>query len=131
MTHVRFGCSHLHPMVQLTHTRRSDGAPDPDGDLKEEVRIKIRHYHNIYLNRPEPIVFLPLITDTPDRLYDDLIRLFFLHDHCEASVLAHELQEESDQFCFLHTVCFANLKGAVGLIMTKVSVIRISPPRCA
>ena len=29
MTHVRFGCSHVHPIGQLTHTSRSDGAPDP------------------------------------------------------------------------------------------------------
>ena len=43
MTHVRFGRSHLHPIGQLTHTRRSDGAPDPDGALKEAARIKIRH----------------------------------------------------------------------------------------
>ena len=54
MTHVRR--SHLHPMGQLTHTRRSDGASDPDGALKETVRIKIRHYHNLYVNRPDPIV---------------------------------------------------------------------------
>ena len=59
MTHVRFGRSHLHPMGQLTHTGRSDGTPDPVGDLKESVRIKIRHYLNIYLNQPDPIVFLP------------------------------------------------------------------------
>ena len=31
MTHIRFGCSHLHPMGQLTNTRHSDGSPDPDG----------------------------------------------------------------------------------------------------
>ena len=43
MTHVRFGRSHLHPIGQLTHTRRSDGAPDPDGALKEAARINIRH----------------------------------------------------------------------------------------
>jgi hypothetical protein len=47
VTHVRFGCSHLHPLIgqpaQLTHTRRSEGAPDPDGTLKESVRIKMRH----------------------------------------------------------------------------------------
>ena len=55
MTHVRFGHSHLHPMGQLTHTKRSDGAPDPDGVLKEVTRIKIRHYRNVYLNRPDPI----------------------------------------------------------------------------
>ena len=59
MTHVRFGRSHVHPIGQLMHTRCSDGTPDPDGVLKEEVRIKIRHYQNIYLNRPDPIAPLP------------------------------------------------------------------------
>jgi hypothetical protein len=39
MTHVRFGLSLLHPMGQLTNTRSSDGAPDPDGVLKTSVRI--------------------------------------------------------------------------------------------
>ncbi len=40
MTHIRFGCSHLHPQDQLTNTRRSDGDPDPDVSLKEVARIK-------------------------------------------------------------------------------------------
>ena len=79
MTHVRFGCSHLHPIGHLTHKRRSDGAPDPDGALKETATIKIRHYRNIYLNRPDPIAFLPLVVDTSGRVYDDFIRLLFLH----------------------------------------------------
>ena len=35
MTHIRFGSSHVHPMEQLTNTRRSDGTLDPDGSLKE------------------------------------------------------------------------------------------------
>ena len=96
MTHVRFGRSHLHPMGQLTNTRRSDGSPDPDGVLKKVVRIKIRHYSNLYLNRPDPIAFIPLVVDTTGRLYDDFIRLFFLHSHHEASVLANELSEESE-----------------------------------
>ncbi len=52
MTHVQFGRSHLHPMDQLTNTRRSDGVPDPDEGFKEVTRIKIRHYRNLYLNRP-------------------------------------------------------------------------------
>jgi hypothetical protein len=29
-THIRFGCSHLYPMGQLTNIRHSDGAPEPD-----------------------------------------------------------------------------------------------------
>ena len=48
MTHVRFGRSHLHPMGQLTNTRPSDGAPDPDAAFKEVARIKVRHYRNLY-----------------------------------------------------------------------------------
>ena len=85
MTHVRFGRSHFHPLGHLTNTRNSDGPPDPDGTLKKTVRIKIRHYRNVYLNRPDPIVFIPLGVDTPGRLYDDLIRLLFLYAHCESS----------------------------------------------
>ena len=87
------------------------------------VRIKIRHYHNLYLNRPDPISFIPLTVDTTGRLYDDFIRLIFLHAHREASDLTNELPEESDQFRFLRSVCLANLKGPVALIMVKASVI--------
>ena len=97
-------------MGQLTHTRHSDGVPDPDETLKDEVRIKIRHYHNVYLNRPDPITFVPLAVDTTVRLYDDFIRFLFSHVHREASALVDELSEESDQFRFLRTVCFTHLK---------------------
>ena len=129
MTNVRFGRSHFHPMGQLTHTRSSDGTPDPDGSLKEMVRIKIRYYLHVYLNRPDPIDFLPLTVDTTVRLYVDFTRLRFFHTHRETSVLINELPEESDQyFCFLRSECFAHLKGTVGLIMVKESVIRISIP---
>ena len=115
-------------MGQLTHTRRSDGIPDPDRSLKDVVRIKIRHYRHVYLNRPDPIAFLSLTVDTTVRLYDDFIRLLYLHDHREESTLTNELPEESDQVRFLRVVCFANLKGSVGLIMTKTSVMWISIP---
>ena len=64
MIHVRFGLSLLHPMGQLTNIRSSDGAPDPDGTIKAAVRMKIRHYLNLYLNRPDPIDFLPMAVDT-------------------------------------------------------------------
>ena len=128
MTHIRFGRSHLHPMGQLTNTTRSDGTPEPDGSLKEVTRIKIRHYRNVYLNRPDPIVFIPLTVDTTGHLYDEFIRLLFLHTHRESSVLADELSEESDQFHFLRASCFANLKDTVGLIMAKISTMWITIP---
>ena len=64
--------------------------------------------------------------DTSGRLYDDFLRLLFLHAHREASALADELPEESDQFRFLHAVCLATLKGSVGLIVAKALAMRIS-----
>jgi hypothetical protein len=117
-------------MGQLTNTRRSDGYSDPDGTLKETVRLKIRHYRNVYLpvNHPDPISFIPLTVDTTGRLYDDFIRLLFLDSHREASVLANELPEESDQFRFLRVSCFTNLKGLVGLNTTEVLGMWISIP---
>ena len=109
MTHVRFGSPHLHPIGQLTHTGSLDDVPDPDIALKEVVRIKIRHYRNIYLNRPDLIALLSLAVDTSGRLYDDFIRLIFFHSHREHIVrhLPNELP---------------------GLIMAKTSVMRISIP---
>jgi hypothetical protein len=56
------------------------------------------------------------------------IRLLFLHAHREASVLTNELTEESEQFRFFRASSCANLKGAVGLIMVKASVMRIQSP---
>ncbi len=116
---------------QLTNTSHSDGDPDPDGDLKTTVRIKIQYYLNLYLNRPDPIVFIPPGVFTTGRLYHDFIILIFFHDHREVSDFDNELSEESDQFRFIRSVCFANLKGTVGLIcmiMTKTSTMWISIP---
>ncbi len=44
-----------------------------------------------------------------------------MHAHREASPLANELPEESDQFRFLHAACVGNLKGSVDLILSKAS----------
>jgi hypothetical protein len=113
---------------QLTHTRRTDGVPEPDGVLKTVVRVKIRHYRQLYINLPEPIAFIPVVVDTSDRIYEDFSRLLFLHTHREASALANEIPEESEQFRFLHGACFANIKGSVGLILAKASAMWISIP---
>jgi hypothetical protein len=128
LTHTSFGKSHLSSLGQLTHTRRTDGAPEPDGTLRTVSRAKIRHYRQLYINRPEPIAFMPVAVDTAGRIYEDFSRLLFLHDHREASTLANEIQEESEQFRFLRAACFANIKGSVGLILAKASTMRISIP---
>jgi hypothetical protein len=51
-----------------------------------------------------------------------------LHSHREDSPLTRELPKESDQFLFLRVVCLTNLKDSVGLILTKVSVMRVTLP---
>ena len=83
-------------------------------------RTKILHYRQLYLNRPDPIAFLPAAADTTGRVYDDFSRLLFLHAHREASDLANEIPEESDQFRFLRAARYANMKGLVGLILRKL-----------
>jgi hypothetical protein len=88
----------VHTTGQLTNTRRSDGTPELDGVLREVTRKKILHCHQLYINRPDPIVFLPAAVDTTGRLYDDFSSLLFLHAHRETSALTTEIPEESDQF---------------------------------
>ena len=82
MTHPRIGRSHVRPSGQLTNIRISDGVPELDGDLKVVDRKKIIHYRQLYLDRPEPIAFMPVAVDTSGRIYDDFLRLLFLHAHC-------------------------------------------------
>jgi len=94
LTHTCYGRSHVYSIGQLTHTRSSDGAPETDGALREVVRTKIRHYHQLYINHPDPIVFMTVTVDTSGRICDDFSRLLFLYDHREASDLTNELPEE-------------------------------------
>jgi hypothetical protein len=127
MTHPRYDRSLLNLNGQLTNTRRTDGTPEPDGVIKVVTRRKIIHYHQLYIDRTDPI-FMPVAVDTSVRIYDDFLRLFFLHAHREASALANDIPEESDHFRFLRAACLTNIKGSVGLILTKVSAMRISIP---
>jgi hypothetical protein len=82
----------------------------------------------LYIKHPEPIAFMPVAVDKTGRIYEDFSRLLFLNVHREASALANELPEESDQFRFLRAASFANIKGSVGLILAKASAMRISIP---
>jgi hypothetical protein len=131
LTHTRFGKSHLSSLGQLTHTRRTDGTPEPDGALRTVTRAKIRHYRQLYINRPEPLAFIPV---TVERLTVSM-RILVVYCFCtptdahrEASALVNELTEESEQFRFLRAACFTNIKGSVGLILVKSSVMWICIP---
>ena len=119
MTHPHYGRSHVHPIGQLTNIRRSDDAPEPDGDLKVVARKKIIHYRQLYIDRPELIAFMPVAVDTSGRIYDDFLRLLFLYAHRKASALVNDIPEESGHFRFLRAACLANIKGSVGLIFWR------------
>jgi hypothetical protein len=128
MTHDRYGRTTQYTNGAITHRVPSTGAPQSDGALNKVVRIKIRHYRQIYEDRPDPIVFLPITVSTSGHVYEDFTRLFFLHEHREASILAGELPEESEQFRFLRDSRLSNLKGSVGLILAKASTMRVTIP---
>jgi hypothetical protein len=123
MTHDRYGRTTQHTNGTLTHRVPSTGVPQPDGALNKTVRMKIRHYRQIYADRPDPIVFLSISVNTSGHVYEDFARLIFLHTHREPSILAGELPEESEQFRFLRASRWSNLKGSVGLILAKVSAM--------
>ncbi len=78
----------------------STGAPQPDGTLNKADIMKIRHYRQIYVNRSDPIVFLPITVSTSGPVCEDFTPLLFFHTHREASILTGELPEESEQFRF-------------------------------
>ena len=71
---------------------------------------------------------MPVAVHKSGRIYDDFLRLLFLHAHREASALDNDIPEESGHFRFLHVTCLSNIKGSVGLIFVKDSVTRISIP---
>ncbi len=107
MTHTRYDRSLSNLNGQLTNTRCSDGAPEPDGSIKVVVRKKILHYRQLSWHfRPHlwwlPTSFIPACSPWST--------------------------EESDHFRFFRAACWANIKWSVGLILAKASVMRISIP---
>ena len=123
MTHDRFGHSNLHTNGNLTHCFRSTGAIQPDDTLNNAVRIKNNHYRQKYDELPEPVVFMTVVASTSGRINEEFFLLLFFHDHRDPSSLSGELPEESAQFRFIRSSCLDNLKGSIGLMLPKVSVI--------
>ena len=79
------------------------------------------------LRGSDPIVFMSVVVNTSDHIYDDCLRLIFLHAHRETSALDGELSEESDRFRFFQSACLANRKDSVGLILDKTESFHTSP----
>jgi hypothetical protein len=103
MTHDRYGRTTQHKNGALTHRVSSTGDPQSDGALNKTVRMKIRHNRQIYVDRPDPIVFLSITVRTSGRVYEHFARLLSLHTYREDSILAGELPEESGVYVAFHT----------------------------
>ena len=68
------------------------GSPQFDGVLNNIVRIKIRYYRQLYVDRPDPIVFLSVVLSTSGHVYDDFVRLFFLYVYREGNLVVFYLE---------------------------------------
>ena len=60
---------------------------------------------------------MSVAVDTSGRIYEDFSRLLFLHTHREDVALTNEIPEESEQFRFLHTACFVNIKSNHSIVI--------------
>jgi hypothetical protein len=101
---------------------RCDAAPD-----------KIRKYRADYNNRPPSAVsFMPAIASTSDRLHGEFVRLLFLHPHRETdhffatSGVQLAQTNPSGQFHFRRSAFSQQLKGKVGLTLSKAAALRIN-----
>ncbi len=81
-----------------------------------------------YPELPEPVVFIPVASSISGRINEEFLLLMFLHVHREASDLSGELSEESVQFRLIRAACLPNLKGSIGLMLDKSSVMRVTIP---
>ena len=71
---------------------------------------------------------MSVAASTSGRINEEFLRLLFFHTNRKTSALAGELPEESAQFRFIRDVYLTNLKGSIGLMLTKVSVMRVTIP---
>ncbi len=77
----------LHPIIsgQISNTRHPETVK-ADSVFKNETRSKNFHYRKLYLDLPDPIVFLPLAVNTSGRLYDDAQMTSFVCSSCTINV---------------------------------------------
>ncbi len=89
MTHDRYGRTTQHTNGARTHRIPSNGAPHPDGALKNSAIENTTL--QLYADKPDPIIFMPVAVNTSGCVYDVFVCLLSLHAHREASALAGEL----------------------------------------
>ena len=71
---------------------------------------------------------MTVTASTSGRINEEFSRLLWFHTNWEGNALEGELTEESAQFRFIRAACLTNLKGSIGLMLAKVSVMRVTIP---
>ncbi len=106
--------SHKSAQVQNVPSSPSTDAPELDGALREVASKKILHYRQLYVNRPDPIAFLPAAVDTTGRVYDDFSRSLFLHAHRELRLWPTKYRRNRVNFASFVWLTMLILKGQWG-----------------
>ena len=82
VTHDRYGRTTKRTNRALTVS--STGPPQSDRRYFEQYgQNKDTTYRQLCVDRPDPIVFLPVAVSTSRHVYDDFVRLLVLHEHGE------------------------------------------------
>jgi hypothetical protein len=123
MTHDHYGRTTHHTNGAFTQRVSSTGAPQTDGTLNKATRLKIRHYRQIYTDRPDPIVFLSIVVNTSGRVYEDFSRLLFLPTHRETSILVGELPIDLSTWSFIPLPRFFNSRRVSPLLNQSLVLI--------
>ena len=112
------------------------GPPIPSGlddgwgvSLDPSVSVKLFRCQ-LSTNRTGPCVIFSVVGTEKKRVYfqEEFWYLLFLHVNRESSDVPGELSEESVQFRFIRASCWDNLKGSIGLTLTKASTMRVTIP---
>ncbi len=98
----------------MTHTRRTDGVPESDGALRTVARAKIRHYRQLYINRPEPIAFIPVPVDTTGRIYWILVVYCFCTPTVKPWFWLMRYQKNQNNLDFFAQLALLILRGQWG-----------------
>ena len=101
----------MYTFGNLTHTRSSDGVPNPDGAFKKTVRTKIIHYRRLYVEQKRRLVVSgdlvgtwsqDYINNTPERsvLSFDYVSLFHVINNNTVTTKRQTMSLHQETFLF-------------------------------
>ncbi len=99
--------------------RRREGKKCHTCHIRDSV-VHMCIYHQLYINRPDPIAFLPAAVDTTGRLYDDFSRLLFCRITVKFRLLQTKYRRNRVNFDSFVRPVMLILKGQWGWFWRKL-----------